>query len=269
MVENKKRGRKQKHIVNILKTRVWVEYLIQLTKLSVDQLEMQIGVLENQSIDKAYRLRRYVNGEHIPELAYINKIEGFYPGSKAIFEHLLWEVLLTFERSQDEINGLIHKLQPEVKNLLISDLNEEQFKRKYFNESTVKMLIDLGTIDCLVVAILMVQESIFLGSEKLRELALELYLGLTEKTAQNPLFFKIHPELFNYMDMSFKHYIFIAPNIRFSAVIFWQAYRNKFWAEDIMKSSEILEQSKKIVFPNEITPKTRVEPLDGSSYFDL
>ncbi|RZG43272.1 hypothetical protein [Acinetobacter wuhouensis] len=268
MVENKKRGRKQKHIVNILKTRVWIEYLLQLTELSVDQLEMQIAILENQSIDKAYRLRRYVNGDHIPEIAYINKIEGFYPGSKAIFEHLLWVVLLTFERNQDEINDLIQKLQPEVKKLLISDLNEESVERKYFNESTVKMLIDLGTIDCFVVAVLMIQESIFLGSEKLRELALELYLGLTEKIAQNPLFFKIHPELFNYMDMSFKHYIFIAPNIRLSAVIFWQAYRDNFWANDTKKSSEILEQSKKYVLPKEITPKTRVESLDGNSYFD-
>lgn len=257
MVEKKKRGRKQKHIVNILKTRVWIEYLTQLTKLSVDQLEMQIAILENQTIDKAYRLRRYVNGDHIPEIAYINKIEKFYPGSKAIFEHILWDVLFTFERNQDEINDLIQKLQPEVKNLLINDLIEESVKRRYFNESTVEMLIDLGTVDCLVVAVLMVQESIFLGSEKLRELALELYLGLTEKIAQNPLLSKIHPELFNYIDTSFKHYIFIAPNIRLSALIFWQAYRDKFWTEDSMKNSEILEQSNK-----KFTQKRLLQKLD-------
>lgn len=268
MAEKKKRGRKQKNIVHVLKTRIWIEYLIQLTRLSVDQLEVQIGILENEPVDKAYRLRRYENGVHTPELAYINKIERLYPGSKAFFEHLLWETLLTFERSQDEINELLQKLQPEVKKLLIYDLNEEPIKRRYFNEATVKMLIDLGTIDCFVVAVLMVQESIFLGSEKLRDLALELYLELTERIAQDPLFFKIHPELFDYMDRSFKHYIFLAPNIRLDAVIFWQAFRDKFWREDIKKRSETLEQSKKIDLSKEVTPKTREESLDGSSYFD-
>lgn len=59
VIEKNKRGRKPKHLVNILKTKVWVEYLIQTAKMGVDSLEIHIGVLTNEIIDKPYRLRRY------------------------------------------------------------------------------------------------------------------------------------------------------------------------------------------------------------------
>lgn len=268
MSKIKKRGRKPKHTVEVLKTMVWVEYAKQQADKGTTSVEVYIRGRPLQPLEKISKWYRYKNGINTPIPEYISQVESVIPGSKAIFEHVLWDVLFTFERSQDEINGLIQKLQPKVKNLLINDLNKNPVKRKRFNESTVKMLIDLGTVDCLVVAVLMVQESIFLGSEKLRELALELYLGLTEKIAQNPLFFKIHPELFNYMDMSFKHYIFLVPNIRLDTVIFWQFYRDNFWSEELKKKSQILEQTKKVAPKIKITPKTQIESLDGNSYFD-
>lgn len=267
VIEKNKRGRKPKHLVNILKTKVWVEYLIQTAKMGVDSLEIHIGVLTNETIDKPYRLRRYKNQGNMPESEYVNKIESLYPGSKAIFEHVLWDVLSSSNLTQFEINDLIQKLEPEVKFLLISTLKVEPVKRRPFNEDTVENLINRGSLDCLVVAILMMQESIFLGSEKLRELALELYAGLTEKVAMNPLFFGVHPELFSYIESTFKHYIFLAPNIRLSAIIFWQSYRDNFWSEEIKLKSQKLEEERKGKF-QKVSLKTRVESPDCTSYFD-
>ncbi|HDU8433421.1 hypothetical protein [Acinetobacter baumannii] len=268
MNEKKKRGRKSKNPVNIYKTKVWVEYLTQTAKMNVNSLEKLIGEFINETIDKPYRLRRYQNGSHSPELEYIDLIEKIYPGSKAIFEHVLWEVLSSFNYNQDEINDLIQKLEPRVKFELISRVEVNPIKRKPFNEYTVESLTKIGSIDCLVVAILMIQESIFLGSEKLRELALELYAGLTEKIAQNPLFFNIHPELFDYIDKNFKHHIFLAPNIRLSAVIFWQSYRDNLWSGEMKQKSEILEASKSVTPNKETSPKTRIESSEMPSYFD-
>ncbi|MDH1690331.1 hypothetical protein [Acinetobacter junii] len=268
MNEKKKRGRKSKHPINIYKTKVWVEYLTQTAKMNVDSLEKLIGEFRQEPIDKPYRLRRYQSGSHSPELEYIDLIEGIYPGSKAIFDHVLWDLLSSFNRSQDEINDIIQRLEPEVKFQLISRLRVEPIKRKPFNEYAVESLTRIGSIDCLVVAILMIQESIYLGSEKLRELALELYVGLTEKIAQDSLFFNIHPELFDYIDKTFKHYIFLAPNIRLSAVIFWRSYRDNLWSEEMKQKSEALEISKKVAPSKEISPKTRVESSDTLSYFD-
>jgi len=268
MNEKKKRGRKSKNPVNIYKTKVWVEYLTQTAKVNVNSLEKLIGKFIEDPIDKPYRLRRYQNGSHSPELEYIDLIERIYPGSKAIFEHVLWEVLSSFNYNQDEINVLIQRLEPRVKFELISRVEVNPIKRKPFNEYTVESLTKIGSIDCLVVAILMIQESIFLGSEKLRELALELYAGLTEKIAQNSLFFNIHPELFDYIDKKFKHYIFLAPNIRLSAVIFWQSYRDNLWSEEMKQKSEILEASKKVIANKETSLKTRIETSEMPTYFD-
>lgn len=247
---------------------MWVEYLTQTTKMNVNSLEKLIGEFINEPIEKPYRLRRYQVGSHIPEHEYIDLIERIYPGSKAVFEHILWEVLSSFNHNQDEINDLIQRLEPEVKFQLISRLKVEPIKRKPFNEHVVESLTRIGSIDCLVVAILMIQESIFLGSEKLRELALELYAGLTEKIAQNPLFFSIHPELFDCIDKTFKHYIFLAPNIRLTAVIFWQSYRDNLWSEEMKQKSEILEASKRVTPNKETSPKTRIESSEMPSYFD-
>ncbi|MDC5248667.1 hypothetical protein OHW55_18465, partial [Acinetobacter baumannii] len=116
---------------------MWVEYLTQTAKMNVNSLEKLIGEFINETIDKPYRLRRYQNGSHSPELEYIDLIERIYPGSKAIFEHVLWEVLSSFNYNQDEINDLIQKLEPRVKFELISRVEVNPIKRKPFNEYTV------------------------------------------------------------------------------------------------------------------------------------
>lgn len=84
---------------------------------------------------------------------------------------------------------------------------------------------------------------------------------------RNPLFFGIHPELFSYIESTFKHYIFLAPNLRLSAVIFWQSYRDNFWSEEIKLKSQKLEAGREGKFPK-VSLKTKVESSEGTSYFD-
>lgn len=268
MIEVRKKGRKPKHLIEVLRTIVWVEYAKQQTNKKAFSVETMVRGKSTQPLEKLNRWNRYENGKHTPRTEYLDKVDFVIPGSKAVFKHVLWDVLSSFNRTQDEINDLIQRLEPEVKFQLISRLKVEPIKRKPFNEYVVESLTRIGSIDCLVVAILMIQESIFLGSEKLRELALELYAGLTEKIAQNPLFFSIHPELFDYIDKTFKHYIFLAPNIRLTAVIFWQSYRDNLWSEEMKQKSEILEASKRVTPNKETSPKTRIESSEMPSYFD-
>lgn len=268
MTEISRKGRKPKHLIDVLRTKVWVEYAKQKIDKKAYSVETMVRGKPTQPLEKLNRWNRYENGKHTPKDEYLNKVDLVIPGSKAIFEHILWEVLCSFDRTQNEINDLIQKLEPEVKFSLISALRVEPVKRRPFNDNTVEKLVNRGSIDCLVVAILMIQESIFLGSEKLRELALELYAGLTEKIAMNPLFFNVHPELFSYIDSTFKHYVFLAPNIRLTAVIRWQFYRDSFWSEELRNKSQVLEQSKIQYSHSMASPKNRIEILDGSSYFD-
>lgn len=268
MIEVRKKGRKPKHLTEVLRTIVWVEYAKQQANRKAFSVETLVRGKPTQPLEKLNRWNRYENGKHTPKAEYLDEVESVIPGSRVIFDHVLWDVLSSFNRTQDEINDLIQRLEPEVKFQLMSRLKVEPIKRKPFNEYAVESLTRIGSIDCLVVAILMIQESIYLGSEKLRELALELYVGLTEKIAQDSLFFNIHPELFDYIDKTFKHYIFLAPNIRLSAVIFWRSYRDNLWSEEMKQKSEALEASKKVAPSKEISPKTRVESSDTPSYFD-
>ena len=267
MIEVRKKGRKPKHLTEVLRTIVWVEYAKQQANRKAFSVETLVRGKPTQPLEKLNRWNRYENGKHTPKAEYLDEVESVIPGSRVIFDHVS-DFQFYVENYKDEINDLIQRLEPEVKFQLMSRLKVEPIKRKPFNEYAVESLTRIGSIDCLVVAILMIQESIYLGSEKRRELALELYVGLTEKIAQDSLFFNIHPELFDYIDKTFKHYIFLAPNIRLSAVIFWRSYRDNLWSEEMKQKSEALEASRKVAPSNEISPKTRLESLDTPSYFD-
>lgn len=268
MIENKKRGRKTRHPIESLRTKVWVEYVKQSANKTALSVEVMVRGEPLQPLEKLYRWNRYENGLHSPRQEYIEYIDQIFPGSRNVYELILWEILLSESLTQQQVNEFICKLKPEVKFLLMSALKTEFIKRRPFDERVVEILIERGEIDCLVVALLMLHESVALCSEELRNLALALYAGLTEKIALDPLFFKIHPELFSYIDKTFHHYVFVAPNIRLNAVIFWQTYRKNLWPEALRLESERLEERNINTRKSEISPKTRIESLDGTSYFD-
>lgn len=268
MTEPKKRGRKPRHPIESLKTRVWVEYIKQSVDASTYSVELILRDKPIEPLEKLYRWDKYQNGLHSPKPEYVDFVNQKFSGSKDIYDHVLWDILVQDSLSYEKIDQYIGLMKPEIYFSLVRAVENFGLKRRPFNDEIVEVLINRGEVDCLVVAILMLHESIHLCSPDLRQLALNLYFGLTPKIAAHPLYFKVHPDLFDFIDSTFKHHVFLAPNIRLDMVVFWRAFRDNYWPNDLKVASQHLEEEKSSSKNRVGSSKTRIESLDGKSYYD-
>lgn len=255
------RGRPKKSVIDLLRVKVWFNSVqIASGGFTAYALEHQFNPT---SIHKSHGefsrsgiWEKYKRGDSVPRQSILERVESIYPGTARMLDHPLWTVLKQPLKEQEAINQVLVTLDERVVSLLFERTNKSSnifSKRLPFTESTVDSLIHLGDLDAFTALILSVQESESIGSDKLRQMALSGYFGISEYIAANPLFFEIHPTLFQHIDTLFPHYVFLSANNRMRIVMFWQGYRDKYWPEILKVKSQQLSSNQPTVIKSQWT----------------
>lgn len=244
-----KRGRPKKSPVDSLRVRAWFEAVRSISGLPTayaveKSLHPESFHRERGWVSRPMRWDRYKAGDVVPEQELVAYAETVYPGAAEWLHHPLWKALLPHPRTQAEINDEMRTLGGVINfSMFRPQPDYSQPERFPYTEQMVGMLSQLGTIDALAAAILLVHESATISSQPLHILALQTYRELQPAIAAHPFLHRLHPDLFSYIDLQYPEWVFTSPNYRTRTVVFWESYRDKFWpAEEAQKSRDLCEK---------------------------
>lgn len=155
----------------------------------------------------------------------IEQAERQFPGSARWFRSPLWSFLKRDAFDAKQFEDALRTLDPAVVSLLFEAEPPEpgySTRQRPFDENTVSQLVELGSFDSLVAAVLLVGLSEAIASPNLRTLALNAYVELQAPLRNTPLLNDIYPELLTQIDLRCKHWIYLSSNQRMDVVIFWK-----------------------------------------------
>lgn len=237
----RKRGKPKATPARQLAARIWVYALFLATDIQLPDfasLERRLGLIKTRD-DKLTRLR-YVDrcwkgdmtldGSADPETL-ANRIEKNFPGTARWVRSPLWAALDGVGMNADQITQWMRSLEHEVTSLLITDnLKANRWRSRLpFNAQTCSRLLEIGSFDALVTAVLLARESEVIASSELRDLAIVLYHGLQPKVARIRELEPFYPELFRMIDPVCKGWVFPHPNQRLDVHMFWEGVRDSTW----------------------------------------
>ncbi len=236
------RGRPKKSPIAMLKTQVWFQAVSLISGKSAYQLEKYFHpeqVRRGESwVIRPRRWDRYRNGVMEPKDVtggLIDQVEAVAPSSAYWFRMPLWTAIEIAPLTQEQIDAQLLTLESDVLAVLFMPENNVKQKRQPFGDKESQQLIELGSLDALAAAILLVRESETLRSSELRTLALETYRALQRPIAECPPLQTLYGKLFNYLDSAFPDELFIHKNKRMDVVIFTKGY----WQGDWPKNDDI------------------------------
>lgn len=241
-----RRGRPKKTKVDALRVRTWFEAVRSISGLSSayaieKDLHPESFHRDKGWVSRPQRWDHYETGTRVPSRELVAYVESVYPGTAVWLQHPIWKALLPHPRSPEEINDELRSLGGVIHFLLFRPQPDLTQPERYpFNEQMVGMLSELGTLDALATAILLIHESVAIASEALRTLALRTYRELQPAIAARQPLFGVHPDLFSYIDLHYPEWIFISPNQRMRTVVFWESYRDSNWPEETARKSREL-----------------------------
>lgn len=249
-----RRGRPPKSPVDLFRTQVWFNAVALIAGKTAYALELEFHPASvSRSATGIRRPRlwdRYKSGKVVVGAALVARVEAVYPGSADWFHAPLWQAFKRRARTQDEINAELLQLGEAVTELMFKpEPPAGRRDRQPFNEEAAQALADLGTLEALAAAMLLVQEAEAIASEPLRRLALSVYRQLMIAIKDYPPLREIYPILFDLLDDTFPEWIYPEMNLRMRVLVFWQGYRDACWPPDeAQKSRELcsaLEAKKK------------------------
>jgi hypothetical protein len=109
----------------------------------------------NGGIVKSNRFFLYSKGDHVPNLDMVRRAEQKYPGSAALLNHVIWNVLRTRSLEADAVRDWIGRLDPEISKAVLKPANGY---RGYMRTS--KMLIRRFGLDSLAALTLLFRMSL-------------------------------------------------------------------------------------------------------------
>ncbi|WP_343741654.1 hypothetical protein [Herbaspirillum huttiense] len=238
------RGRPATHSVDRIRTRLWFAAVKEVSGLpSAYAIEMLLDGehVRKRSTDVA-RPRKwdgYKKGKKVPsDIAgprnSIDQAEHRFPGTAAWYRSPIWDILKGEFLDANEIENALRGLGTAVTSLIFEaeDSNQRSMlTQRPFDAATADLLIQLGSFDALVAAVLLVALSEVIASAELRRLALHVYVGLQATIRNTPLFKDIYPDLLTHIDLRCKHWTYLSPNQRMETVIFWRGVAGDFERE--------------------------------------
>ena len=235
VVKPRGRGRPPTHPVDRVRTKLWFNAVKQSSGMSsAYALEMAFdGDRIRKRVTDVARPRKwdgYRKGASVPSdkpgpRNVVEQAEAMFPGTARWFRSPLWASLRGEAFDSRMIEDALRGLEPEVVSVLFEAEPREHEKaprQRPFDANSVKQLLDIGSFDALVAAVLLVGLSEAIASPELRERALHVYVEIQAPLRQMPDMDGIYPELFSLIDHRCKHWVYTSSNQRMDVVIFWQ-----------------------------------------------
>jgi hypothetical protein len=156
----------------------------------------------------------------------IEQGEAKFPGAARWFRSPLWPYLKGEHFDARAIEDALRTLEPAVASVLFEAEpreHERDPRQRPFDEQSVQRLLNIGSFDALVAAVLLAGLSEVIASPELRERALQLYVEIQAPLRHMAEMNGIFPELFPLIDSRCKHWVYLSSNQRMDVVIFSQA----------------------------------------------
>lgn len=247
-VQPPKPGRPKRHPVDVLRTQLWFHVVQLYSGLpSAYAIEQALEPRKPGDADAAvWRPRKwdgYERGRKVPTQQAgrrdaITVAEAAFPGTARWFHSPLWRVLKKEPVDARFVEGSLRALNGTVVNLLFRTVEDAgsppRLQLQALDESHFNSLVSLGSFDALVATVLLVQQSTLVGSSELRQWALDAYRQLQPLIAHASETREVYPELFSFIDAVCPHWVYVSPNQRLNAHLFWHEAARHDWAADLM-----------------------------------
>jgi len=200
---------------------------------------------EKGHINRPRKWDNYVNGTQGPgkikdKPSSVELAEAIFPGTARWHEHPIWRVL--DERSMDryECEVQIKRLDHLVTEVLYEELPNLPGQKVLcaFEPHVADWLMRLGSLDGLAAILLLVRYAEAISSSELRQSALSCYPSFQKTLPATSLLEPHYCELFELVDVRFKHWAFISNSLRMDITIFRE---NR--AEDLRKNGAAVIKS--------------------------
>lgn len=234
------RGRPPTDPIDRLRTRLWFHAVkLQSGLSSAYAIEMALDgerVRKRESdVSRPRKWDCYEKGTKVPrdkpgERNCIEQAEAHYPGTAAWFRSPLWRLLKRETLDRRAIEVEMRALSPQVRALLFeAELRGEEKEPRFktFEEAEDSALLAMCNFEALVTMSLLVAQAEEIASRELHERGLQLYLNLQAGLMETRELAPFYPELFTFIDLRFKHWVYVAPNLRMDVVIFWQGVQEE------------------------------------------
>lgn len=247
LIKPPQRGRPPRNHIDVLRTRLWFQ-AVKLASGLPSAYALEEALEGRPDSDQVWRPRKwdaYERGKKVPKSSSAGKdalalAEAAYPGTAKWFHSPIWHVLRKDLKPLDQrgVDQGLLSLDPVVVDILFqldrSLPDNTRMKQRHLTAHEFEHLAVLGSFDALVATTLLIQQSSLVGSQELREWALECYEQLQPMVADAPETCLLYPELFTYIDAVCPHWIYLAPNRRMEMVVFWHRQAEQTWAGERM-----------------------------------
>ncbi|CAO3409389.1 hypothetical protein [Azospirillum largimobile] len=251
----RKRGRPSTHPVDRLRTRLWINVLKAVSGLSTAYaLEMALdGHLVRKRDADVARPRKwdaYEKGTKVPfdrpgPRNAVDQAEARFPGAARWFRSPIWWYLKQEPFDARRLEEALRTLEPAVVSILFeAEAREGEGvpRQRPIDDRIAFELAMIASFDALVAAVLLAGMSEVIASPELRERALRVYMSLQSTIIKMPVMEGIYPELLSLIDVRCKHWVYLSPNLRMEAVMFWRTFQQHM-EEKADTSLDTVEQS--------------------------
>ncbi len=203
------------------------------------ELEPQLSQDKGDGIRRTVKYRGYEIGRRVPQREAGSKYavdvaEARYPGSRWYFETPMWAVLNGEKLSINVIDRGLRELGSAVSVVLEGPPStwsgEPRFKDVDAHHADI--LVEMGTFEAFVAVVLLLAKSEAIGLPELRELMFNAYYALLPKIEQLELVKPFAEELFRFVDLSCKHWVFVTTQSRMDVIIFSDEVRRQVAAKE-------------------------------------
>jgi hypothetical protein len=225
----RRRGRAPRTPQAALRTKVWMAAVLAAAAKTAGQVEEQFDPQfvrrEGGRTVRPRKWDRYAAGKHDPsdELPTdpVAVAEAAWPGTAAWYRSPLWRALDPSPTSEQEVSDLLGQLDS-LKGVLFrpSRWNPGVAVPAPIDEELVSLLASHGGLDALAAATLLARKAELIHSPELRDIALAVYRELQVPLLSTPPLSIHGPELFRFIDLTFKEWVYPDPGRRLQVVIF-------------------------------------------------
>jgi len=122
---------KKRHLTDAFRTVLWF-HAVRLASGATSPSQMdawlavRLALSDDARIDRKKQWRSYKYGRHSPSAPLVAAIEPWLPGSRALFNHPLWQILRIDLKVQDQLAGLLVLLPPAIYSLFRGNATPDQ-----------------------------------------------------------------------------------------------------------------------------------------------
>lgn len=229
-----KAGRRPRHPVDILRTRLWFHNVKRISGLpSAYAVELalepeKVRRNEDKMILRPRKWDAYAKGDRVPgrkpnKPYAVDLAESRFPGAARYFESPIWPLLRKDKVSKGWIDAQLRRLSEAITSILLQQDAVGPDGELYFadfDQASADRLARLGSFEALSAVILLVAKSELISSPDLRQYALNSYIAMLPALKSSPDTAPFMEELCQTIDLVCKQWVFLGSQARMDIVIF-------------------------------------------------